>query len=90
MVENHISIVLIVLGMVLIDSWYQEVYALSICMDNGSPCINPFFILNVCRSGLRNSMIRAKNSHGQNSEKGVTENHISIALTASLMVLLDS
>ena len=32
-VKNHISIALIVLGMVLIDFWYQEVYNLSICMD---------------------------------------------------------
>ena len=39
----------------------------SICFKymHGSPCINLVFILNVCRSGLRNSMIRAKNSHGQ-------------------------
>ena len=27
---------------------------------HGYSCISPFFILNVCRSGLRNSMIRAK------------------------------
>ena len=32
-VKNHISIALIVSGMVLIDSWYQEVYILSICTD---------------------------------------------------------
>ena len=32
---------------------------------HGYPFISPFFILNVCRSGLRNSMIRTKNSHGQ-------------------------
>ena len=32
---------------------------------HGYSCISPFFILNVCRSGVRNSMIRAKNSHSQ-------------------------
>ena len=31
--KNHISIALIVSGMVLIDSWYQEAYILSICTD---------------------------------------------------------
>ena len=39
----------------------------SICFKymHGYPYLSPFFIVNVCRSGLRNSMIRAKNSNGQ-------------------------
>ena len=43
----------------------------------GSPCIHPFFILNVCRSGRRNSMIRAKNSDGQKSAYRKLHKHCS-------------
>ena len=60
--------------MLLIDSWCQETYVSSISMH--------YFDI------IRNPIIGAKKF--PRSEKGLAKNYISIALTVSKMVLIDS